>query len=44
MEARVDKLVECIENNKSQELSQIAAFQLGQISKEASQGILDKLE
>lgn len=43
MEARIVKLVECIENNKSQELSQIAAFQLGQIAKETTEAIIEKI-
>ena len=43
MEARVIKLIDCIEANKSEELSQIAAFQLGQLAKENSSVILEKL-
>ena len=44
MEARIIKLIECIESNKSQELSQIAAFQLGQLSKESSIDIFDRIQ
>ena len=43
MEARVIKLIECIESRKSQELSQIAAFQLGQLAKENVSLILEKI-
>lgn len=43
MESRIIKLVECIERNKSAELSQIAAFQLGQLAKESSSEVFEKL-
>lgn len=43
MEARVVKLIECIEANKSRELSQIAAFQLGQLAREHPEGLLERL-
>ena len=43
MESRIIKLIECIEKNKSVELSQIAAFQLGQLAKESKLDIFEKL-
>ena len=43
MESRILKLIECIKDNKSPELSRMAAFQLGQLSKESGPEIYEKI-
>ncbi|CAG9324841.1 MOT1 [Blepharisma stoltei] len=43
MEGRVKKLIDCITSNKSFELSQIASFQLGELSKDDSDLVCEEV-